>query len=163
MLRWVRLRRLSFCGSTSPPLSSRWPLTRGPVLPLNTSMQSSPSSTRYVHTRLSARFFLPPLYLLQPIFQVVSLLVRCCDVSSKCQSAVEGKTSVLPNPYLDASCPSSSTAASGDASPHHVPLYPLQPVIATLVYDRYRDELNGYGYQINFIADLHMQDDPSRL
>lgn len=99
----------------------------------------------------------------QLIFQVVSLLVRCCDVSSKCQSAVEGKTSVLPNPYLDASCPSSSTAASGDASPHHVPLYPLQPVIATLVYDRYRDELNGYGYQINFIADLHMQDDPSRL
>ena len=77
----------------------------------------------------------------------MSLLVRCCDVSSKCQSAVEGKA-VLPNPYLDASCPpASSSSASpaatsaGDASSsHHVPLYPLQPAIAALVFDRYRDD-----------------------
>ena len=82
-----------------------------------------------------------------PLFlQVVSLLVRCCDVSSKCQSAAEGKA-VLPNPYLDASCPAApsaaaaATTAGGDASPHHVPLYPLQPAIAALVFDRYRDGL----------------------
>ena len=97
-----------------------------------------------VYTRFSSQlaiFALSDLSNYVSILQVVSLLVRCCDVSSKCQSAVEGKTSVLPNPYLDASCPSSSSAASGDASPHHVPLYPLQPAIASLVYDRYRDEL----------------------
>ncbi|XP_022918953.1 ubiquitin carboxyl-terminal hydrolase 9X [Onthophagus taurus] len=35
--------------------------------------------------------------------QVVSCLVRCCDVSSKCQSSTG--VPILPNPYGDPSCP----------------------------------------------------------
>lgn len=34
--------------------------------------------------------------------QLVSVLVRCCDVSSKCQSSTGGP--VLPNPYRDPAC-----------------------------------------------------------
>lgn len=35
--------------------------------------------------------------------QVVSCLVRCCDISSKCQSSTGGP--ILPNPYGDPTCP----------------------------------------------------------
>lgn len=34
--------------------------------------------------------------------QLVSNLVRCCDISSKCQSSTGGP--VLPNPYGDQNC-----------------------------------------------------------
>ncbi|KAF2881719.1 hypothetical protein ILUMI_24454 [Ignelater luminosus] len=37
------------------------------------------------------------------LHQLVSCLVRCCDISSKCQSSTGNP--VLPNPYRDASCP----------------------------------------------------------
>lgn len=39
---------------------------------------------------------------LSKLNQVVSCLVRCCDVSFKCQSSAGGP--VLPNPYRDLSC-----------------------------------------------------------
>lgn len=35
--------------------------------------------------------------------QVVSCLIRCCDISSKCQSSSGG--AILPNPYGDPTCP----------------------------------------------------------
>lgn len=40
---------------------------------------------------------------LTKLHQLVSLLVRCCDVSSKCQSSQGGPP--LPNPYADQNCP----------------------------------------------------------
>ncbi len=55
----------------------------------------------------------------------MSQLVCCCDVSSKCQSAVEGQDIMLPNPYAEASC------QGGE------PLMPLQPAVADLVFQRY--------------------------
>lgn len=36
------------------------------------------------------------------MFQVVSLLVRCCDVTSRCQSSdTSGASAVMPNPFAD--------------------------------------------------------------
>lgn len=60
------------------------------------------------------------------LYQVVSQLVRCCDVSAKCQSAAaaSGKAP-LPNPYIESSC----AAANG-------PLMPIQPQVYELVFKR---------------------------
>ncbi len=55
----------------------------------------------------------------------MSQLVRCCDVSSKCQSAVENQDVIVPNPYAEASC------QGGE------PLMPLQPAVADLLFQRY--------------------------
>lgn len=42
---------------------------------------------------------------LTKLHQVVSMLIRCCDVSSKCQSsAASAGVPVLPNPYGDQNC-----------------------------------------------------------
>ncbi|XP_026291782.1 probable ubiquitin carboxyl-terminal hydrolase FAF-X isoform X3 [Frankliniella occidentalis] len=40
---------------------------------------------------------------LTKLHQVVSQLIRCCDVSSKCQSSQQGQA-VLPNPYVEPLC-----------------------------------------------------------
>lgn len=37
------------------------------------------------------------------LHQLVSCLVRCCDISSKCQSSTGGP--IMPNPYRDPTCP----------------------------------------------------------
>ncbi len=91
--------------------------------------------------------------------QVVSQLVRCCDVSSKCQSAVEGKA-VLPNPFLDPSCPQqtqeAAASSSETAAPQHVPLYPLQPAVAQLLFDR-------YSYLKKLIEEANGQEDTKKL
>lgn len=42
---------------------------------------------------------------LTKLHQLVSLLVRCCDVSAKCQSSGGQGHAILPNPYADQSCP----------------------------------------------------------
>ncbi|CAG5097169.1 Similar to Usp9x: Probable ubiquitin carboxyl-terminal hydrolase FAF-X (Mus musculus) [Cotesia congregata] len=42
---------------------------------------------------------------LTKLHQVVSMLIRCCDVSSRCQSSMaQAGVQVLPNPYGDPSC-----------------------------------------------------------
>lgn len=46
--------------------------------------------------------------------QVVSCLVRCCDVSSRCQSSTGGP--ILPNPYRDPTCPDYIMPLSPQAS-----------------------------------------------
>ncbi|CAG0878863.1 unnamed protein product [Darwinula stevensoni] len=56
------------------------------------------------------------------LYQVVSLLVRCCDVSSRCQPSTPG-VKVLPNPYIgDQHCSE--------------PLMPIQPQVADMLYVR---------------------------
>lgn len=45
--------------------------------------------------------------------QLVSNLVRCCDISSKCQSSTGP---VLPNPYGDPTCPDYIMPLSQQAS-----------------------------------------------
>jgi ubiquitin carboxyl-terminal hydrolase 9/24 len=59
------------------------------------------------------------------LYQVVSQLIRCCDISARCQSATEGKAA-LPNPYLESSC----VAASG-------PIMPVQAPVVELIFKRY--------------------------
>ena len=58
------------------------------------------------------------------LYQVVSQLIRCCDIASKGQSAITGKQP-LPNPYLESSC----AQASG-------PLMTLQTQVYELVFKR---------------------------
>ena len=58
------------------------------------------------------------------LYQVVSQLVRCCDIASKGQSSVQGKAP-LPNPYLESSC----AQANG-------PLMPIQPTVYELIFKR---------------------------
>jgi ubiquitin carboxyl-terminal hydrolase 9/24 len=84
---------------------------------------------------------------------VVSQLVRCCDVSSKCQSAVEGKA-IMPNPFLDASCPTASN--EGGTGTHYVPLYTLQPAVGQHLYDR-------YSYLKKLIEEANGQEDTKKL
>ena len=59
------------------------------------------------------------------LYQVVSQLVRCCDIASKGQSSMQGKAP-LPNPYLESSC----AQANG-------PLMPIQPTVYELIFKRY--------------------------
>ncbi|XP_068629076.1 probable ubiquitin carboxyl-terminal hydrolase FAF isoform X3 [Battus philenor] len=59
------------------------------------------------------------------IHQVVCVLVRCCDVSVRCQSASAGEVP-LPNPY----------AEPQPAHHAHVPRTPLSPVAADVLYNR---------------------------
>lgn len=60
-------------------------------------------------------------------FQVVSVLVRCCDVSARCQSAnaVDG-VAPLPNPYAEP-LPAGNAAI---VRPH------LSPVAADILYNK---------------------------
>lgn len=46
--------------------------------------------------------------------QLVSCLIRCCDVTSKCQSSTGGP--ILPNPYRDPSCPNYIMPISSQAA-----------------------------------------------
>lgn len=74
-------------------------------------------------------------------FQVIAVLVRCCDVSSRCQSA-NAADSVLPllNPYAD---PSSNT--NGPAHPQ------LSVTAADILYNR-----SGYGILDVTLSVLHL-------
>lgn len=56
---------------------------------------------------------------LTKLHQVVSMLVRCCDVSSKCQSSQN--TTPLTNPYGDLLC-------------HNEYIMPIQPQAAELLF-----------------------------
>lgn len=55
--------------------------------------------------------------LLEFLLQVVSMLIRCCDISAKASSAVPGQ-SPMPNPF-------------GESS-----LMPIQPQVAEMLYTR---------------------------
>lgn len=61
---------------------------------------------------------------LAKLYQVVSQLVRCCDVTSKCKSALEGQA-VLPNPHIEPSCPNGTS------------LMELQPQVEELLFTRF--------------------------
>jgi ubiquitin carboxyl-terminal hydrolase 9/24 len=71
------------------------------------------------------------------LYQVVSQLVRCCDVSSKCQSAIEGKPPA-PNPYMEPSCGQNG------------PILPIQPQVAELIFQR-------FGYLKKLIEEANAQ------
>ena len=43
---------------------------------------------------------------LTKLHQVVSMLIRCCDVSSKVHSSQQPRAEPLPNPYGDSACQS---------------------------------------------------------
>ncbi|KAH9509417.1 putative ubiquitin carboxyl-terminal hydrolase FAF-X [Bulinus truncatus] len=58
---------------------------------------------------------------LSKLYSVVSQLVRCCDVSQRCQSSVSGQPP-LPNPHGDPMCPK--------------PLMTIQPPVAEILYGR---------------------------
>ncbi|MCL4118408.1 UNVERIFIED_CONTAM: hypothetical protein GTU68_037864, partial [Idotea baltica] len=55
------------------------------------------------------------------LYQVVSQLIRCCDVSPKCQSSQQNKPPLL-NPHGDNTIPE--------------PLMPIQPKVADILYGR---------------------------
>ena len=57
------------------------------------------------------------------LYQVVSSLVRCCDVSSLAQSSTEGQAP-LPNPYMDSSL-------------NHTYIMHVQPAVTDLLFNRY--------------------------
>ena len=76
------------------------------------------------------------------VVQVVSTLVRCCDVSSLAQSAVEGQTP-LPNPFMDSSL-------------NHNYLMPLQAPVSDLLFNR-------YGYLKKLIEEANQGEDTKRL
>ena len=77
------------------------------------------------------------------LYQVVSQLIRCCDVSSKCQSSFEGKPPA-PNPYIEQSCSQSG------------PIMPIQPQVAELVFQR-------FGYLKKLIEEANAQEDTRKL
>ena len=73
---------------------------------------------------------------------MVSTLVRCCDVSSQAQSAVEGQ-SPLPNPFMDPSL-------------NHNYIMPLQAPVSDLLFNR-------YGYLKKLIEEANQGEDTRRL
>ena len=73
------------------------------------------------------------------LYQVVSQLVRCCDVSSKCQSAVDNQA-VLPNPYAE---------SNGY-------IMPLQSGVNELIFGRYT-------YLKKLVEEANAQDDTKKL
>lgn len=75
------------------------------------------------------------------LFQVVSILVRCCDVSSKCSPSVSG-TPVLPNPFGE--------------EPEGGFLMPLQADVEDLLYKR-------PGYVKKLIEDANAAEDTMKL
>ena len=61
------------------------------------------------------------------LYQVVSQLIRCCDISAKCQSAGSGQGKApLPNPYLESSC----------TGVNNQPLMTMQPQVYELIFKR---------------------------
>lgn len=59
------------------------------------------------------------------LHQLVSCLVRCCDISSKCQTyQSNGAVTSTANPYRDATCPE--------------PIMPLSPQACELLFTRTR-------------------------
>lgn len=88
----------------------------------------------------------------------MSQLVRCCDVTSKCQSAVQGQP-VMPNPYAEPCCvaanPSGGASAVTAASPGK-PLAPLPPAVDEHVFKR-------FGYLKKLIEEANTQEDTRRL
>ena len=74
----------------------------------------------------------------------MSQLVRCCDVSSKCQSASgEGAEVLRPNPYAEPSC-------------REGPLLEVQPTVGELLLQR-------YGYLKKLIEEANAQEDTRKL
>jgi ubiquitin carboxyl-terminal hydrolase 9/24 len=71
------------------------------------------------------------------LYQVVSQLIRCCDVYSKCQSCFEDKQPA-PNPYIEPSCSQSG------------PIMAIQPQVAELVFQR-------FGYLKKLIEEANAQ------
>ena len=62
------------------------------------------------------------------LYQVVSQLIRCCDISAKCQSAGSGQGKApLPNPYLESTC----------TGVNNQPLMTMQPQVYELIFKRY--------------------------
>ncbi len=84
---------------------------------------------------------------LAKLYQVVSQLVRCCDVSTKCQSAVEGAAVMTPNPYAEA-----TAVAEGGG----VPLMPMQQQVSELLFQ-------SYGYLKKLIEEANTQEDTKKL
>lgn len=61
---------------------------------------------------------------LTKLHQVVSMLIRCCDVSSKAHSSqAQPRTETLPNPYGDPACQSEY-------------LMPIQPQATDILFIR---------------------------
>jgi len=76
------------------------------------------------------------------LYQVVSTLVRCCDVSAVSQSSVEGQPP-LPNPYMDPAL-------------NHNYIMPIQPTVSDLLFNR-------YGYLKKLIEEANQGEDTRRL
>ncbi|XP_008200473.2 probable ubiquitin carboxyl-terminal hydrolase FAF-X isoform X3 [Tribolium castaneum] len=72
--------------------------------------------------------------------QLVSCLIRCCDVSSKCQSSTGGP--ILPNPYADPMCPDY--------------IMPISPQAADILYNR-------SSYIKKVIEDTNLTDEAIKL
>ncbi|KAK3589909.1 hypothetical protein CHS0354_034922 [Potamilus streckersoni] len=72
------------------------------------------------------------------LYCVVSLLIRCCDVSSQCHPSTKGKP--LPNPH-------------GDVQP---PLLPIQPKVAEMLFKR-------TSYIKKLIEDCNNNEDTTKL
>ncbi|KAG7177623.1 ubiquitin carboxyl-terminal hydrolase FAF-X-like [Homarus americanus] len=73
------------------------------------------------------------------LYQVVSQLIRSCDVSNKQQSS-QPNTASLPNPHGDPSCPE--------------PLMPIQPKVAEILYGRATLIAYSYTYELRPYLDL---------
>ncbi|KAK0096487.1 hypothetical protein PV326_005319 [Microctonus aethiopoides] len=83
---------------------------------------------------------------LAKLHQVVSMLIRCCDVSSKCQSSVVSSgTPVLSNPYGDPECQAQSEY-----------LMPIQPQAAEILFSR-------TSYMKKLIEDANVTEDAMKL
>ncbi|XP_052826881.1 probable ubiquitin carboxyl-terminal hydrolase FAF-X, partial [Octopus bimaculoides] len=78
---------------------------------------------------------------LSKLFSVVSHLTRCCDVSAKCQSSVNG-SSPLANPHGDPTCCAS--------------LMPIQTQVADILYNR-------SSYVKKVIEDCNNSEDTTKL
>ncbi|KAK3596917.1 hypothetical protein CHS0354_031696 [Potamilus streckersoni] len=72
------------------------------------------------------------------LYSVVSLLIRCCDVSSRCHSSTNGEP--LPNPH-------------GDVQPS---LLPIQPQVAEMLFSR-------TSYVKKLIEDCNNNEDTTKL
>ncbi|XP_025080256.1 LOW QUALITY PROTEIN: probable ubiquitin carboxyl-terminal hydrolase FAF-X [Pomacea canaliculata] len=59
---------------------------------------------------------------LSKLYSVVSHLVRCCDVSHRCQSSIANQPPLANNPFADSHCPQ--------------PLMPIQPPVEDILFAR---------------------------
>ena len=77
------------------------------------------------------------------LFQVVSQLIRCCDITVKCQSALEGKAP-LANPHVESTCPNQQ------------PIVPIQAHVAEMLFSRST-------YLKKLIEEANAQEDTKKL